>query len=164
MNGNERQGDLFKGTNFERTPEEVVKKRSYTKRNEHAADCSVCGRPLSDPTSVQMGIGPECFSQHIHDGKESYKNNLFMIDTFGSKKIASCTIQSVKENTILIIDLDDDDNLPSVTNSIDEILKYFNIDLTVMTVITKGSDGMYCRYSNGFKFLSWDEEEAINKV
>lgn len=161
---NSDQGDLFSGTEFERQEDYVAPKRSYVKRNEKAANCSICGRPLSDPTSVQMGIGPECFSKHIAEGKNDYTSNLFMLNENGSKKIASCTLELVAENVILVVDLDDNPELPSVTNSIDEIVRYFNIDLGITKVIVKGSDGMYCKYNRGFKFLSWEREEAISKI
>lgn len=29
-----------------------------------AAECVYCGRPLTDPESVERGIGPECFGRH----------------------------------------------------------------------------------------------------
>jgi hypothetical protein len=38
------------------------------RKNPHLADCDRCGLPLSDPVSVQLGIGPECrkhYSQEV---------------------------------------------------------------------------------------------------
>jgi hypothetical protein len=29
-----------------------------------ASQCSYCGRPLTDPESIERGIGPECFGRH----------------------------------------------------------------------------------------------------
>jgi hypothetical protein len=40
-----------------------------------ASFCGRCGRPLSDPVSIDRGIGPECYgrgtgSQHQHKGEQ----------------------------------------------------------------------------------------------
>lgn len=29
----------------------------------HEGSCGICGRPLTDPTSIQRGIGPDCWSK-----------------------------------------------------------------------------------------------------
>jgi len=157
------QGDLFEGTEYEREEECIPEKRSYIRRNEVAAHCSVCGKPMSDPISVARGIGPECFQDQMKTGQDNYKSNLFMIKKDGGRIIASCTIENIADDVVLITDLDDDEDLPSVTNSIDAILHEYEINLDEIKVIVCGSDKMYCEYKGDFKYLSWDRSEVIEK-
>lgn len=37
---------------------------SRAERGTPVRDCAHCGLPLSDPTSVRLGIGPECRSRY----------------------------------------------------------------------------------------------------
>ena len=47
------------------TPErrEVLEEKTKNLRRQLAGSCSRCGRALSDPDSLAIGIGPECLEQ-----------------------------------------------------------------------------------------------------
>lgn len=36
------------------------------------SECRACGRPLDDPVSQQMGVGPQCFAQNPHPYLKGY--------------------------------------------------------------------------------------------
>jgi hypothetical protein len=156
-----RQGVLF-DVEVPQSSEVKTKKRKCKKA---VSSCVVCGKPLSDPRSVAAGYGPVCMHNHYADGQQDYVENLFMLDeSLTGRKIASFTVSILGENTILITDLDDDKDKPSVTNSIDEILLRLNIDKHTRKVVCLGTDGMYSLYNGTWKFVGWTEEEAIKTL
>ena len=84
-----------------------------------------------------------------------------MIDENKNRRIASFSIEKLSDNAVLIVDLDDDKNRPSVTNSIDEILAQLKIDKHETKVICRGTDGIYALYNGTWKFAGRTKEEAI---
>jgi len=150
-----RQGVLFE-VELPDVPEPKIKK----KRKAAVAKCSVCGKGLSDPRSVDAGYGPVCMHNHYATGQEDYVGDLFMLDEKFKRKIASFVLDSWDERTLLITDLDDDEDKPSVTNSIDEILNRLSINKHEKRVVCLGSDKMYAMYNGVWKFLGWTEDEA----
>jgi len=140
--------------------EKPIEKKIKKKRAEPKSKCVVCGKGLSDPRSVDAGYGPVCMHNHYAIGQENYVGDLFMFDEKFQRRVASFVIDAWDERTILITDLDDDEDKPSVTNSIDEILDRLGVDKHEKRVVCLGSDKMYAMYNGVWKFLGWTEEEA----
>ena len=153
------------GTLFEVDAPKPKVEKPKQKRKEPIGKCSVCGKGLSDPRSVNAGYGPVCMHNHYADGQQDYVSNLFMLEEDNSgRKIASFNLSSLGDNALLITDLDDDENKPSVTNSIDEILRRLQIDKHKIKVVCLGTDKMYSVYNGTWKFAGWTEDEAIKTL
>ena len=76
-------------------------------------------------------------------------------------RVASYEVEKLGEDKYLIIDLDDDIEKPSVTNSIDGILEELNLDPKKQTIICLGTDGLYSHYCNQWIFVGKDIKDAI---
>ena len=139
-------------------------KKEKNKDQHNTIKCKACGRKLTNPKSIAAGYGPTCLHKHYVNGQKDYAQNLFMIDKDQNRRIASFAIEKLSDNAVLIIDLDDDENKPSVTNSIDEILAQLKIDKHKTKVICRGTDGIYARYNGTWKFAGKTKEEAISSL
>ena len=160
MKRNEKQGVLF-----EIEPRQEDKHKREKDKKKPLCRCTVCGKGLSDPRSIAAGYGPVCMHNHYADGQKDYAENLFMLnEDQRSRRIASFTIENIGKNAVLITDLDDDEDKPSVTNSIDEILSRLEIDKHKVKVICLGTDKMYSHYNGTWKFAGWSKEEAISSL
>ncbi len=144
-------------------PKEDIKPKK--KKAKPIATCSVCGKGLSDPQSVSAGYGPVCMHNHYAVGQKDYVENLFMLEEdLSHKKIANFTIEAFGENTLLITDLDNNQDKPSVTNSIDEILRRLCLDKHNYKIVCLGTDDMFTLYNGTWRFLGWTEKEALNSL
>ena len=135
--------------------------RKVADKDKGFGTCKACGRPLSSPASVLAGYGPVCLHNHYASGQKDYVSSLFSIDYDRlERKVASFDVASIGEDAVLITDLDDDPDSPSVTNSIDEILARLKIDKHKVKVVCLGTDGMYTQYNGTWKFAGWTIEEV----
>ncbi len=160
-----QEEDLRQGVLFEVETPAPAQEKQKRKRAQALGACTVCGKPLSDPRSVAAGYGPVCMHNHYADGQQDYVENLFMLnESLTGRKIASFNISVLGENALLITDLDNDKDKPSVTNSIDEILSRLNLDKHEQKIVCLGTDGMYARYDGTWKFAGWSEDEAIKTL
>lgn len=76
-------------------------------------------------------------------------------------RVASYEVEKLGDNKYLIVDLDDDVEKPSVTNSIDAILNELNLDPEEKTIICYGTDGLYSHYCYEWTFVGKDIKDAI---
>lgn len=96
--------------------------------------CNCCGKPLSDPLSVDVGLGPICRMK----GKASLEQQA---DLFGG---ASYSVELIN-GVICIIDLDQGGK--SVTNDIDNVLVRIQrddkLDIFIHPIIYRDSMGVW---------------------
>jgi len=79
-----------------------------------SSNCGICGKQLSDPKSVEIGIGPICRCKAKEEEKEKGKQgDLFMKEADYSYEI---------EQGVLVI-MDKDLGNKSVTNDMDNVIK-----------------------------------------
>ena len=150
---------------FGNTVEDTVKKKKAPKPPYTGATCQTCGKPISDPLSVEARKGPVCLHREYLSGQKDHKSDLFILDHNNGmrRKVASFDLEII-EGGYLVIDRDDDEGLPSVTNSIDDILAMLELDPKKDKVVCYGSDHVYTRYTGKWKFLGKDKNEAVASV
>jgi hypothetical protein len=98
--------------------------------------CKVCSKPITDPTSVETGMGPIC-----RIGLKAATATERTLDLFGARSCYTCELVS---DVIVIEDLDRGGK--SVTNDADEIvhdLAENGFDLSCYRVIYKDSMGIF---------------------
>lgn len=99
------------------------------------ATCSCCGKPLSDPISMEIGMGPVC-RQNIKllEAANNTRN------LFGDRADYDYTVE---DGLICIVD---NDRGPSVTNDVHEVigdLMRDGLDLAKLRVIYRDSMGIW---------------------
>lgn len=101
-----------------------------------SSNCSICKRPLTDPVSVRLGIGPVCRIQRKLDYMNEKTENMFENRSDYSYKIDY-------ENNIIAIT--DNGGLKSVTNDIEKVIADIAMEtqITGRTIIYKDSMGIW---------------------
>ncbi len=104
--------------------------------NKPAVPCSICKRPLTDPVSIALGIGPVCrITKKQKAAKMKQSENLF-----GSGVDYSFDI------TGNVLHIKDNNGAVSVTNAIDRVLTEIwesGVDIRAHNVIYRDSDGIW---------------------
>ncbi|HYD61941.1 MAG TPA: DUF6011 domain-containing protein [Noviherbaspirillum sp.] len=128
-----------------------------------ATTCSCCGKPLTDPVSVEIGMGPVCRISNKEKEVQNKNGNLF-----ANRASYDFTIE---QGIVCVVDLD---NGRSVTNDAENVIADLaakGIDLDTHLVIYRDTLGVWdqLQVSNlrfaGFKSLNErDKELAKLKV
>jgi len=134
-------------------------KKKRTKKA--SAKCAYCGKPLTDPVSVEAGVGPVCLHRHFEHGQRDYKSNLFM--QYPYRMMPSYNIEWLDNDIVIIYDKDDCEECPSVTNAIEAICEVEKIDFTEKIVICYGTDGIFARYNGVWSFAGKSIDDVKNK-
>lgn len=127
-------------------------------------ECKICGKPLEDPNSVEIGIGPVCRAKLKNKEINNLTENMF-------HPRASYRYWFVKKlNLFAIVDLGSG---KTVTNDIENVLTDIKVqtgyDLTEKTIIYKDSYGAWdgVEYNGTINFYSIgvsDYQDALGKV
>lgn len=99
------------------------------------ATCKVCGKPLTDPLSMSIGIGPVCRIQLKFRIAADRSRNLFAT--------AADFTWEIRNGVVCIVDLDSG---ASVTNDVDNVLARISadgVDLRAHPVIYRDSMGIW---------------------
>ena len=126
-----------------------------------ANQCRVCGRPLSDPISVELGIGPICRISNKNKAMQEKSLHLF--------KARASFSWTEEDGIISIVDLsgNDDDFGPTVTNDIDNVLRQIALEkghgLQNYRIIYRDTqgiwDGVHVTARGGARFYSINEKD-----